>query len=358
MAFIRKIKASLVRLDIEDYVGESTYIFYDIVSGELRIFDGTPGGTPIFVAGGGITTVQDEGIDVSTASTLLNFAGTGVTVTEPGPAGELLVTIPSSGSDLEIEDEAISLTAAATLINFAGAGVTATEPGASGEILVTIPGGSAGASIQLDWKFSTAIDNSDPGNKTFKYDNVTLASVTNIYVNDTTNSNADAGFILSLLKAGNKIYIQETSNSVNNVLFEVSGDTTDNGGWFTIPVTVDDSATLHGNNQNCGWLIFGAGGNNTVWGDITGTLSDQTDLQTALDAKLEEEVFAQQIDFITDDLLYRGEAEPGTATSDPLWRIRRITIDSGNEGDISTVWADGDNDFNNVWDDRLGLSYS
>lgn len=312
MAFIRKIKASLVRLDIEDYVGESTYIFYDIVSGELRIFDGTPGGTPIFVAG---------------------------------------------DSNLEVQDEGNLLTTSAAFINFAGAGVTATEPGPSGEILVTIPGGSAGASIQLDWKFSTATDTSNPGNKTFKYNNGTLASVTEIYVNDTTNSNVDAGFILSILSAGAKIYIQETSTSANNVLFEVSGTPTDNSGWFTIPVTVDDSATLHGNNQNCGWLIFGVG-TGTVWGDITGTLSDQTDLQTALDAKLEEEVFAQQIDFINDDLLYRGEAEPGTALNAAAWRIRRITIDSANEGDISTVWADGDNDFNNIWDNRLGLSYS
>jgi len=280
MAFIRKIKASLVRIDIEDYVGESTYIFYDIVSGELRIFDGTPGGTPIFIAGDSNLEVQDEGGPLTTSAALLNFAGAGVTATVPGPAGEILVTIPGA-SDLEIEDEGGSLTTAASLINFAGAGVTATEP-VSGEILVTIPGGSA------------------------------------LEVEDEGNSISAAVTLIDF--AGSGVTVTEPGPSGEMLV--------------TIP----------------------SGG--TVWGDVTGTLSDQTDLQDALDAKLEEEVFAQQIDFINDDLLYRGEAEPGTALNANAWRIRKITIDNDGEGDIATVWADGNNDFDNIWDNRLGLSYS
>jgi len=45
---------------------------------------------------------------------------------------------------LEVQDEAVSLTLAAKKINFAGTGVTATEPVAD-EILVTIPGGGGGS---------------------------------------------------------------------------------------------------------------------------------------------------------------------------------------------------------------------
>lgn len=41
---IRKIKASLVKQDINDYVGESTYIFYDVDTGDLRLWNGNPGG--------------------------------------------------------------------------------------------------------------------------------------------------------------------------------------------------------------------------------------------------------------------------------------------------------------------------
>lgn len=37
---------------------------------------------------------------------------------------------------------------------------------------------------------------------------------------------------------------------------------------------------------NATWQVGGGGG--AVWGSITGTLSDQTDLQAALDAKLDK----------------------------------------------------------------------
>lgn len=50
---------------------------------------------------------------------------------------------------------------------------------------------------------------------------------------------------------------------------------------------------------------------------------------------------------------YLGEAQPGTATSAAEWRIQRIT-----NSDSTITWADGDGDFDNVWDDRATLSYS
>ena len=52
---------------------------------------------------------------------------------------------------------------------------------------------------------------------------------------------------------------------------------------------------------------------------------------------------------------YIGEALPGTVTSAALWRIKRM-VETG--PDIVITWADGDANFNNVWDDRAGLSYS
>ncbi len=47
MAYVRKIKAALVKQEFEEYVGEYSYIFYDIETGCMRIWDGTPGGKPI-----------------------------------------------------------------------------------------------------------------------------------------------------------------------------------------------------------------------------------------------------------------------------------------------------------------------
>jgi hypothetical protein len=51
---------------------------------------------------------------------------------------------------------------------------------------------------------------------------------------------------------------------------------------------------------------------------------------------------------------YVGEALPGTATSASAWRIKKLDTTSG----TSIRWADGDTLFNNVWDNRAGLTYS
>jgi len=70
---------------------------------------------------------------------------------------------------------------------------------------------------------------------------------------------------------------------------------------------------------------------------------------------LEERSFATRLDEVSDVLSYVGEASPGTATSAAGWRVKRID-ETG--GDIVVEWADGDSDFDNVWDNRASLSYS
>jgi hypothetical protein len=86
------------------------------------------------------TRVEDEGATVVAAATALNFAGSGVTVTDAG-GGEALVTISGGGGggSITVEDEGTPLTTAVTLFNFVGAGVTVTEPVAD-QVTVTIPG--------------------------------------------------------------------------------------------------------------------------------------------------------------------------------------------------------------------------
>ena len=52
---------------------------------------------------------------------------------------------------------------------------------------------------------------------------------------------------------------------------------------------------------------------------------------------------------------YYGFALPGTITSAALWRIQRKTV----SGSINTYdFADGNANFDNVWDNRVSLSYS
>lgn len=58
-------------------------------------------------------------------------------------SGNLSWNAPGGGSALTVQDEGSNLSTAVTKINFAGAGVVATQPVAN-EILVTIPGGGGG----------------------------------------------------------------------------------------------------------------------------------------------------------------------------------------------------------------------
>lgn len=52
---------------------------------------------------------------------------------------------------------------------------------------------------------------------------------------------------------------------------------------------------------------------------------------------------------------YVGEASSNVSTSQPSWRIKRITY-TGNS--IAIHFADGNPEFDNVWDDRAILSYA
>lgn len=68
-------------------------------------------------------------------------------------------------------------------------------------------------------------------------------------------------------------------------------------------------------------------------------------------------VFAKRVDFVSDALLYRGEADPGSAESASVWRVRQITF-AASDDDVAETWAGGTADFDKVWTDRAGFVYS
>lgn len=144
--------------------------------------------------------------------------------------------------------------------------------------------GTLGITLQMEWKFNTNTAATNPGDKKFKFDNSTLASVTNIYISDKTSGNVDVSNILGMLKSGNRIYIQQENDSLKAGLFTLTSAPTDNTGWWTLPVSVDDSGILMDNNKDCAFVfLMGTGITSVNWGDIGGTLSNQTDLQTEID---------------------------------------------------------------------------
>lgn len=61
------------------------------------------------------------------------------------------------------------------------------------------------------------------------------------------------------------------------------------------------------------------------------------------------------IDEASDTVTYLGFAKTGSATSASSWQIKKI-LTSGNVTSIQ--FADGNDDYDNVWDDRASLDYS
>ena len=58
-------------------------------------------------------------------------------------------------------------------------------------------------------------------------------------------------------------------------------------------------------------------------------------------------------DTTTLNMIYIGEAVPGTATSAATWRIKRLDVTVG----LIIQWADS-GDFTQVWDNRASLTYN
>jgi hypothetical protein len=56
------------------------------------------------------------------------------------------------------------------------------------------------------------------------------------------------------------------------------------------------------------------------------------------------------------ETIYRGRANPGTAPSAASWRIEEITL--AVDGDATILFADGNDSYDNIWNNRAGLSYS
>lgn len=62
-------------------------------------------------------------------------------------------------------------------------------------------------------------------------------------------------------------------------------------------------------------------------------------------------------DVTTTSMTYVGVAPIGTLTSAASWQIKRID-ESGTPTTLVIKWADGNDTYDNVWDNRASLSYS
>lgn len=70
---------------------------------------------------------------------------------------------------------------------------------------------------------------------------------------------------------------------------------------------------------------------------------------------VEEAKYTSYTDDASATVSYYGWASPGIATSTAAWRIMKKTV----AGTVTSyTWADGDLNFDNIWNNRASLSYS
>jgi hypothetical protein len=59
-------------------------------------------------------------------------------------------------------------------------------------------------------------------------------------------------------------------------------------------------------------------------------------------------------DTSTANVTYIGQAAIGSDRTQAVWQIKKVDETSG----IVITWADGDANYNNIWDNRTSLTYS
>lgn len=101
--------------------------------------------------------------------------------------------------------------------------------------------------------------------------------------------------------------------------------------------------------------VEGTPSNNTtlVWSESKGKFLFRPLPTSGTDE--EEMIYSKRVDFVSDDLIYKGEAAVGSLEGDPVWRIRYVQI--GADGDVSETWANGDASFSHEWTDRATYNY-
>lgn len=145
---------------------------------------------------------------------------------------------------------------------------------------------SSGFNIGLNWKYSNSTGASNPGSGQFRLNNTNVSLATALYISDENENGQDVTNFLASLNNGDTIYLQNLETSAESVVYTVDGTPIDNGSWYNVPLTLVDnqSNSFTEGKEFLGLFLFGTA-SSIAWGNINGTLSDQTDLQSALDLK-------------------------------------------------------------------------
>ncbi len=119
--------------------------------------------------------------------------------------------------------------------------------------------GTGGATLQGTWRFDSSTVEADPGSGDFRLDNATVGLTTEIFISQFTRLGFDADIILGQLAAGDQIFIQNRTDASEFLLFDITANV-DNGGWFSLAGTVNQSGSNFTSNRDCGIVLLFTGG--------------------------------------------------------------------------------------------------
>jgi hypothetical protein len=93
----------------------------------------------------------------------------------------------------------------------------------------------------------------------------------------------------------------------------------------------------------------------TVAGELKVLSTGQATETTLTTIKTETATqYATRVDQATSTVMYVGKAAIGSLTSGAVWRVKKVDTTSG----IVITWADGNSNFDNIWDNRAILTYT
>lgn len=67
--------------------------------------------------------------------------------------------------------------------------------------------------------------------------------------------------------------------------------------------------------------------------------------------------YERRIEVVSEFVIYRGEAAPGSLDDDPVWRVRRIDITYGSPATSVSSWAGNSPEFTRRWSARETYTY-
>jgi disulfide oxidoreductase YuzD len=195
-------------------------------------------------------------------------------------------------------------------------------------------------------------------NGRIKYSNATQISSANLYVSAITNEGMDVEVLISLLNVGTVLLIQDENDAANYQKWQISSTPTFQSisDSYTIPVTLlTSSGTGTSNFPNNHEVFFSAflSAANPVWGGITGTLSSQTDLQSALNAKQNSLGYTAENEANKDT---DGTLAANSDTKYPSQKAAKTYIDTGLSGKENTLGFTPENVSNKDIDGTLAAN--